>query len=135
MRVGTRRTWLNHTVKVRDHPHACGDKSTFYPSSNYSIGSSPCVWGQGFSNYQPVRCSRIIPMRVGTSRAGKVGEQYEQDHPHACGDKEVSFISSLYNRGSSPCVWGQAERRFYRILSAGIIPMRVGTRGSTLQKP
>ena len=46
MRVGTRFVVYVLDKLFEDHPHACGDKSTYYSSSDYSIGSSPCVWGQ-----------------------------------------------------------------------------------------
>ena len=52
---------------LKDHPHACGDKSGLKVLFMIVIGSSPRVWGQGSSNH--------------------LYSQLTRDHPHACGDK------------------------------------------------
>ena len=68
-------------------------------------GSSPRVWGQ-----------------VGMFESNYVDNE---DHPHACGDKQT--------KGSSPRVWGQVRSIYLRSVRERIIPTRVGT--SRLQKP
>ena len=66
-------------------------------------------------------------MRVGTSSAvdGIVG--HDEDHPHACGDKERGVKLPSITIGSSPCVWGQVATRLRTVTLSRIIPMRVGT--------
>ena len=51
-----------------------------------------------------------------------------QDHPHACGDKNLSATNATITEGSSPRVWGQAVTIAAVPIAAGIIPTRVGTR-------
>ena len=36
-------------ISAEDHPHAYGDKNSIKKFSGAMIGSSPRVWGQGFS--------------------------------------------------------------------------------------
>ena len=131
MRVGTS-CWLSIRVYAyRDHPHACGDKPALGLSLCFEVGSSPCVWGQGFQQQKFDSCIRIIPMRVGTRTLSKQYEQQIKDHPHACGDKHKnSFIPFIF-QGSSPCVWGQGISDHCIDHTLRIIPMRVGTSGGT----
>ena len=67
-------------------------------------------------------------MRVGTRFTVIPKDTFDEDHPHACGDKNFVKIRHADGKGSSPCVWGQANT--YKVLSllCRIIPMRVGTR-------
>ena len=51
----------------------------------------------------------------------------EQDHPHACGDKDVVARYVYFVTGSSPCVWGQVQVKSFKSPLPRIIPMRVGT--------
>ena len=66
-------------------------------------------------------------MRVGTSDRVTHRIDKWEDHPHACGDKKSVAQALLSVTGSSPCVWGQADRIFNCNFVTGIIPMRVGT--------
>ncbi len=66
-------------------------------------------------------------MRVGTSGAGILKDRLRKDHPHACGDKGQADYMQSWQRGSSPCVWGQVEIAGKKLPKQRIIPMRVGT--------
>ena len=46
-RVGKSSTHKSHAFIPRDHPHACGEKSSRVSGSTSSPGSSPRVWGKG----------------------------------------------------------------------------------------
>ena len=118
-------------VQMRDHPHACGDKSTLTSWSMCFAGSSPCVWGQGNGQLTALSGDRIIPMRVGTSHFLCFNVYLFQDHPHACGDKHFIILPLKNITGSSPCVWGQVPRMFSKANIIRIIPMRVGTSSDT----
>ena len=128
MRVGTSKLLKSFIDTIEDHPHACGDKYSFVTPPCIRLGSSPCVWGQGISRTREKTLSRIIPMRVGTSPLYKRASSSCQDHPHACGDKQLACVSAFWVQGSSPCVWGQVFFKLCLICYRGIIPMRVGTR-------
>ena len=66
-------------------------------------------------------------MRVGTSSLCGHLAIYDEDHPHACGDKGDEFEFKPEFKGSSPRVWGQAPRRQEYLCCHSIIPTRVGT--------
>ena len=68
-RVGTSKIKRCINPVLRDHPHACGDKTCLCRYGKEVIGSSPRVWGQGLRKLLCGRRCRIIPTRVGTSRA------------------------------------------------------------------
>ena len=89
MRVGTRHSLRINCRCIEDHPHACGDKLSKSAPTAQSLGSSPCVWGQVPLAIFKCVISRIIPMRVGTSRLSAIISILAKDHPHACGDKAL----------------------------------------------
>ena len=128
MRVGTSFYAVPQTPFLRDHPHACGDKTSGCFPSVTGRGSSPCVWGQAIIYALPSSSVRIIPMRVGTRHYIGYLRLIVQDHPHACGDKKFMKQYLIATSGSSPCVWGQATTGRAIQMNIGIIPMRVGTR-------
>ena len=131
MRVGTSVSRLCLASADKDHPHACGDKSSFRKRKFLYSGSSPCVWGQVNTFVTISLPLRIIPMRVGTSRKPDCIYNPYEDHPHACGDKYCINLDTASPQGSSPCVWGQAQYCFAVAHGHRIIPMRVGTRTLT----
>ena len=86
-RVGTRKTTHADTRTDEDHPHACGDKLRLTENCYRSRGSSPRVWGQVLKLPKGRGQYGIIPTRVGTSATSFITSEYNEDHPHACGDK------------------------------------------------
>ena len=86
-RMGTSRLQRIFTVFCRDHPHAYGDKPPFPLRVICWKGSSPRVWGQGPPKPPKKQRHRIIPTRMGTSRACNDLWYPYRDHPHAYGDK------------------------------------------------
>ena len=109
-RVGTSGAILKGVNIPGDHPHACGDKILRLSNSSANTGSSPRVWGQVYYPVNAVCLIRIIPTRVGTSTALSETVTVMEDHPHACGDKIAYVLPYLMVLGSSPRVWGQANR-------------------------
>ena len=65
-RVGTSQAMREVTYRVKDHPHACGDKVSNSVICVDISGSSPRVWGQAVFFRDEVLGYRIIPTRVGT---------------------------------------------------------------------
>ena len=97
-------------LSIGDHPHAYGDKSYFANLGYIYGGSSPRVWGQAGDVHIRKHVPGIIPTRMGTSPVliGKI--IYLWDHPHAYGDKDCHRLNSGLLPGSSPRVWGQADK-------------------------
>ena len=52
------------------------------------------MWGQGRWNSDVQRRERIIPTRVGTRNKRQGFGSAFRDHPHACGDKYVAFVTA-----------------------------------------
>ena len=71
MRMGTRADYCKNSDRCEDHPHAYGDKLTETTLIMIAMGSSPCVWGQGYYLLVKTHLCGIIPMRMGTSSYGK----------------------------------------------------------------
>ena len=65
-RMGTRSIRCVDCAFTQDHPHAYGDKTIGGMASGYFNGSSPRVWGQGYSFVILGYKGRIIPTRMGT---------------------------------------------------------------------
>ena len=65
-RVGTSVCCHRTIACVRDHPHACGDKTVSVIRVLSMLGSSPRVWGQVSFAVAFFDSLRIIPTRVGT---------------------------------------------------------------------
>ena len=86
-RVGTSEQVVTMDGETQDHPHACGDKTDRPLIRTSREGSSPRVWGQALQLLDRHGEVRIIPTRVGTSSRSLTLQIFQQDHPHACGDK------------------------------------------------
>ncbi len=126
-RVGTREGMSEYAMLKEDHPHACGDKFISIGVFCALIGSSPRVWGQDRIKVNVMKCDGIIPTRVGTSATSFITSEYNEDHPHACGDKGKLWQMLETITGSSPRVWGQVIFWHYFLHFTRIIPTRVGT--------
>ena len=72
-RMGTRPRCLLPWSRMRDHPHAYGDKIFLMYLLMRVIGSSPRVWGQAEMRAIENTEGRIIPTRMGT-RGGSSGD-------------------------------------------------------------
>ena len=64
---------------------------------------------------------------MGTSCTADYGTRQPEDHPHACGDKNIREQNFETRAGSSPRVWGQARLTLRLCDVRRIIPTRVGT--------
>ena len=69
---------------------------------------------------------------MGTRNNISIDKLAYEDHPHAYGDKNSYSTQGANDKGSSPRVWGQVSGQISRIVSAGIIPTRMGTRSILL---
>ena len=95
-RVGTSIEKRISYFSRQDHPHACGDKTATLSKGGKIQGSSPRVWGQEIYDKLTEMRARIIPTRVGTSVVVYRGCCYDEDHPHACGDKDTIYLNQTF---------------------------------------
>ena len=127
-RVGTSEGREPKPSSKEDHPHACGDKLPKRHCIIFNTRSSPRVWGQALATSSSSYGRGIIPTRVGTSTHLRAKSLSAQDHPHACGDKQLATCFTTLTLGSSPRVWGQVRCAAAILRVERIIPTRVGTR-------
>ena len=127
-RMGTRILPVCVFYVRRDHPHAYGDKQKTLTAFLRCHGSSPRVWGQDSMTIFLQCMDRIIPTRMGTSSVFSIARISVRDHPHAYGDKILTYFMRRTFSGSSPRVWGQVPQLSKLTPSLGIIPTRMGTR-------
>ena len=126
-RMGTSNRDFVTVCVYQDHPHAYGDKCVTQSHDTNNVGSSPRVWGQGAGKSTLKSVSRIIPTRMGTSLRQIHAKICVKDHPHAYGDKKLSYRFHKKGVGSSPRVWGQEQEHAQHLCLLWIIPTRMGT--------
>ena len=90
-RMGTSLPPYGLCRSFRDHPHAYGDKIQITLVCQRVVKSSPRVWGQDILPYEKAWNMRIIPTRMGTSDPMFFFNFRLRDHPHAYGDKKLSY--------------------------------------------
>ena len=127
-RMGTRVATMILKECLLDHPHAYGDKTLILVVTIKVLGSSPRVWGQATKSALLAKGDRIIPTRMGTSVIIDRSCSYDEDHPHAYGDKFLQTFYFSMKQGSSPRVWGQDYSETKTAFMYRIIPTRMGTR-------
>ena len=66
-RAGNTTVAQERAAVVADHPRACGEHLSGYPSILYEKGSSPRVRGTLCQRCRALFCSRIIPARAGNT--------------------------------------------------------------------
>ena len=125
--MGTRIALTKLIEKLKDHPHAYGDKVCTTTFVCTLTGSSPRVWGQAVLDTVALSLFGIIPTRMGTRLFKPFNLFGKKDHPHAYGDKRFTTFWCIYRWGSSPRVWGQAWRLKFILPVIRIIPTRMGT--------
>ncbi len=71
----------------KEHPHVCGDNTSYALSYHLQLGTPPRMWGQ----------------RRNTFSASPTASE----HPHVCGDNNGVIPGRGYWRGTPPRMWGQ----------------------------
>ncbi len=125
--MGTSFIFIKFCNRIKDHPHAYGDKYRSCQSLHHRLGSSPRVWGQDKIAAQDTQITGIIPTRMGTSSSFRKRRLPYLDHPHAYGDKSIPLLQNITKLGSSPRVWGQVILEESYAEDFRIIPTRMGT--------
>ena len=69
---------------------------------------------------------RITPAYAGKSQRGIRANCRKRDHPRLCGEKKISWIPFVYNRGSPPPMRGKADDISNYYLKLRITPAYAG---------
>ena len=108
------------------HPHVCGERAETSLALARVIGSSPRVWGTAHQGVQNAGQFRFIPTCVGNGIHLTNQKLCLAVHPHVCGERHQAAPSSIHWSGSSPRVWGTAERWASKVIKGRFIPTCVG---------
>ena len=108
------------------HPHACGEICCRTVNTIAVFGTSPRLWGDSCASSHSRAAKRYIPTLVGRFTRPERGDRKNPVHPHACG--EITRIAGTPFRlfGTSPRLWGDFGRGFFRPLYQRYIPTLVG---------
>ena len=112
----------------RDHPRACGEKSSGKRFDTSPLGSPPRVRGKGFINTDCEHIAGITPARAGKSGFWSTKAPAGRDHPRACGEKAFPALLLSPFRGSPPRVRGKEVVLDEMGNPSGITPARAGKR-------
>ena len=113
------------------HPHVCGERGVARTIIGEKSGSSPRVWGTGFSIYGLDEFLRFIPTCVGNGVRRGAAPPVLWVHPHVCGERASRSPPSSFVAGSSPRVWGTASWQEVFQAKVRFIPTCVGNGGWT----
>ena len=125
-RAGQTSVAFRSSLRLSDHPRACGASFHVRKRFGFAHGSSPRVRGKQERRHgQPVE-RRIIPARAGQTIAHVVAVDVTADHPRACGANFFHNCSVVCFIGSSPRVRGKPGHTVERVTHGRIIPARAG---------
>ena len=108
------------------HPHVCGERARSGYDTRAGVGSSPRVWGTRVNPRQGANDSRFIPTCVGNASRSCGPWWVITVHPHVCGERNFSQVSTPGISGSSPRVWGTQHLTGSRCVVCRFIPTCVG---------
>ena len=109
-----------------DHPRACGAHALFTARENTLAGSSPRMRGSHCLLLFRRNNLGIIPAHAGLTKIDGKWEDYEWDHPRACGAHKRSQSPCRPSPGSSPRMRGSHRLVIFFEPFRGIIPAHAG---------
>ena len=118
-----------------DHPRECGERHSRSAVPAVLAGSSPRVWGTVPPGCSNLPKSRIIPASVGNGLSSPSSSATRKDHPRECGERVISTEIDMWGLGSSPRVWGTADRAPLPSQCQRIIPASVGNGTASTSSP
>ena len=116
------------TRPARDHPRACGEKSTSTSMMNCGWGSPPRVRGKDGNQSTGQHRGRITPAYAGKRLMFRQIGAGSKDHPRVCGEKLSGCVWLRVYGGSPPRMRGKVNRYPVQIPVNGITPAYAGKR-------
>ena len=109
-----------------DHPRACGENDTAYPSPCVGKGSPPRMRGKHNVSSDFPLLPGITPAHAGKTITTKDRFGMVRDHPRACGENQRQSRRASTKRGSPPRMRGKRSRGWYKRSRQGITPAHAG---------
>ena len=116
------------TRPARDHPRACGEKSTSTSMMNCGWGSPPRVRGKDGNQSTGQHRGRITPAYAGKSLFVCHSVIIQQDHPRVCGEKWTKYFPETRSQGSPPRMRGKVKNSPAAGIRGRITPAYAGKR-------
>ena len=113
----------------RDHPRACGEKSSLFRTACSPMGSPPRMRGKALELFGGAVVDGITPAYAGKRGRCCPDKLRCWDHPRVCGEKFNSRSSADLRHGSPPHVRGKAVPVAAVAVAAGITPACAGKSG------
>ena len=113
-----------------DHPRACGEHGIHNHKGHNTPGSSPRLRGTLRFEPRAIWALGIIPALAGNTRSRSSSTCICWDHPRACGEHYISWLSANSRAGSSPRLRGTRYARERVQRHRGIIPALAGNTSS-----
>ena len=110
----------------RDHPRACGEKSTAAPLQVTPLGSPPRMRGKATPLKSTARAKGITPAHAGKSQINSLVRGEDWDHPRACGEKLPCMRGFAWAKGSPPRMRGKVQAQQQRQPPSRITPAHAG---------
>jgi len=130
--VGNARKIIRKRPVHAVHPHGCGERRWTFDTQEGADGSSPRVWGTPVGVVIELQEKRFIPTGVGNAPATQPLYPLRPVHPHGCGERQRLLRLKIFNRGSSPRVWGTPPFVKRLTMATRFIPTGVGNACSTV---
>ena len=92
-----------------DHPRACGEKQIIKAPVLGTLGSPPRVRGKVFFCLVSRNINGITPARAGKRSWQTPPGWVEEDHPRACGEKQVHGVVAGDAKGITPARAGKSH--------------------------
>ena len=113
---------------IKDHPRACGEKSTTQSSPRTRVGSPPRMRGKDGNGIPFFVKTRITPAHAGKSQSSPYNAPCTGDHPRACGEKFIARNENTPVAGSPPRMRGKVIPTNVREGVTRITPAHAGKR-------
>ena len=117
----------------KDHPRACGEKSTERPTGRPKRGSPPRMRGKAKPFREQFKYAGITPAHAGKRMVLLMRWSIVQDHPRACGEKGLSSKLPYVTPGSPPRMRGKVENTGEYPILLGITPAHAGKSLSSIR--
>ena len=116
------------TLRSRDHPRVCGEKTALVTAIVRSMGSPPRMRGKAYRFPFPLPSLGITPAYAGKRLLPADFPVRLWDHPRVCGEKFAPRPASSRPSGSPPRMRGKAIFASCSMVRSGITPAYAGKR-------
>ena len=124
--VGNATSQADRAISDAVHPHGCGERWYANNPVMAKAGSSPRLWGTPRHEVALQASIRFIPTAVGNASPSLAPVAQNTVHPHGCGERRPTVLSSVANHGSSPRLWGTPGCVWRWVYPCRFIPTAVG---------